>query len=93
MSTKFVAPDEVCFGRDSAVMRETTGARALFYPPDDARRLSLRLSEAFGGRLSRNAQGFRSRFSREASADKLSDILLGSLAAPPITLSWLRREE
>jgi glycosyltransferase involved in cell wall biosynthesis len=70
---------------DLPVMRETTGGRAHFYPPDDARQLSLRLAEAFGGRLPRKAEGFRSGFSWEASADKLSDILLGSLAARPIS--------
>jgi glycosyltransferase involved in cell wall biosynthesis len=77
---------------DLAVMRETTGGRAHFYTHDDGR-LSLLLAEAFGGALPRKAQGFRSRFSWEASGDKLSDILLGALAAPPRFLSRLRRKE
>lgn len=78
---------------DLPVMRETTGGHAHFYPPDDARQLSLRLAEAFSGRLPRKGRGFRCRFDWEASAGKLSDILLGSFAAPPGFLSRLRREE
>lgn len=66
---------------DLPVMRETTDGRAHFYPPDDARRLSLHLRGAFGGGLPPRARGFRSRFGWEASAEKLTDLLLASLSA------------
>lgn len=78
---------------DLPVMRETTGGHAHFYPPDDVARLSLQLAESFGGGLPRKASGFQSRFSWEASAAKLSDLLLGTLAARTQILSGPRGEE
>lgn len=77
---------------DLPVMFETADGRGHFYPPDDAGRLSLYLLEAFGGGLPRKARGFRSRFSWQASAGRLSDALLGALTAPPDLLPRLRRE-
>ena len=77
---------------DLPVMFETTNGRGHFYPPDDAGRLSLYLMEAFGGGLPLKARGFRSRFSWEASAGRLSDALLGALNMPPNLWPRLRRE-